>query len=94
MATLYVRHKVADYSKWKSAYDELGATRKKWGVTGASVSRDASDANTLIVLHHFDDLASAQKFANPDVLKNAMANAGVVGHPEIWMGEEIEQTPF
>lgn len=92
MATLFVRHHVNDYSNWKSVYDKFASVRQTMGVTGASVHRDASDANTIIVTHQFKDLGSAQAFANSNDLKTAMADAGIAGPPEMWFTEDIEHT--
>jgi quinol monooxygenase YgiN len=92
MVTMFAKHTVNAYNTWKSAYDDLGATRAKMGVTGAAVYRDPNDKNVLIVTHNFDDLESALAFANSKDLKEAMGHAGVAGRPEFWFGEEIEHT--
>ena len=90
--TMFVKHKVSDYGKWKSVYDGFASMRKEKGVTGASVHRDASDANLITVTHQFKDLNAATAFAGSEELKSAMANAGVAGPPEIWFTEDIEHT--
>jgi quinol monooxygenase YgiN len=94
MATLFVRHKVSDYGKWKRVYDEFASVRKEKGVTAASVHRDANDSNALIVVHQFKDLNAAKAFVDSEELKSAMANAGVSGPPEIWLSEDVEETPY
>ena len=94
MATMFVRHKVNNYDNWKRAYDEFASVRKEKGVTGASVHRDANDPNIIIGIHKFKDMDAAIGFANSDDLKSAMAKAGVNGQPEIWFGEDIENTPY
>ena len=94
MATIFVRHKVSDYGNWKRVYDDFAPVRKEKGVTGASVHRDANDPNIIIVMHQFEDMNAATGFVNSEELKSTMANAGVSGPPEIWFGEDIEQTPF
>ncbi len=91
-ATLFVKHKVADYKTWKSAYDDLGSLRKQKGVTAASVHRDPKDQNVVTVTHRFNDLSAATSFAGSDELKSTMAKAGVQGVPEIWFSEDIELT--
>jgi quinol monooxygenase YgiN len=94
MATMFVRHTVSDYGNWKRIYDEFASVRKENGVKGASVHRDANDANTIIVTHQFNDLKAAKAFADSEELKSTMAKAGVSGRPEIWFTEDIERTPY
>ena len=94
MVTLLVKHTVTNYSNWKKVYDGLAPTRKSMGVTSASVSRDAQNANVLTVTHNFKDAAAAGAFAHSDELKAAMAKAGVAGAPDIWIAEQVEQTAF
>ena len=94
MVTFFAKHKVKDYSNWKTVYDGLATTRKNMGVTGASVSRDPQDPNVLTVTHQFNDLSAAAAFAHSDDLKTAMGKAGVDGMPELWIAEQIEQTAF
>jgi quinol monooxygenase YgiN len=91
---MFVRHKVNDYGHWKRVYDEFASVRKENGVTGASVHRDASDPNTIIITHQFKDLSAARTFADSEELKAAMGNAGVSGPPEIWFSEDVERTPY
>jgi len=94
MTTMFVRHKVGDYGKWKAVYDRFGPTRKAKGVTAASLHRDSSDPDTVFITHQFRDTKAATDFASSEELKTAMANAGVMGAPEIWFAEDIEQTPY
>ena len=93
MVTMFVKHKVGDYGQWKRVYDEVQPLRKERGVTSASVHRDASDPNLIIITHQFKDLNAATSFANSEDLKSAMAKAGVIGAPEFWFGKDIESTP-
>ena len=90
--TMFVKHKVSDYGKWKRVYDGLASVRDKMGVKSASVHRDANDQNTIIVMHHFGDMKAATAFTNSEDLKTAMMSGGVIGHPEFWFGEDVEQT--
>jgi quinol monooxygenase YgiN len=91
---MFVRHKVSDYGNWKRAYDEFASVRREKGVTGASVHRDANDPDTIIATHQFKDMNAALAFADSEELRSAMAKAGATGPPEIWFGEDIEQTPY
>jgi quinol monooxygenase YgiN len=94
MATLFVRHTVSDYGKWKRVYDDFARVRKEMGVTGASVHRDPNDPNVLVVTHKFKDLDTARAFTDSEELKSAMERSGVSGPPEVWLCEDIEQTPY
>jgi quinol monooxygenase YgiN len=88
MTTMFVRHKVADYAKWRRVYDEFDATRKRLGVTGDRVYRDADDPSGVTVTHNFKDISTAKAFVSSEDLRSAMERAGVAGPPEIWFGEE------
>ena len=94
MITMFAKHTVHDFAAWKRTYDALAPTRKKMGVTRASVHRDARDPNVVTVTHTFNGLDAATAFAGSDDLKSAMMNAGVVGAPDIWFAEDVEQTAF
>ena len=90
MITMFVKHKVGDFGKWKSVYDDFSSVRKEMGVSGASVHRETNNSNTIFVTHQFNNLNSATAFAESEELKSAMANAGVAGPPEIWFTEDVE----
>ena len=36
MATLFIRHRVADYAKWRKAYDDFDTERGGMGVTATA----------------------------------------------------------
>ena len=68
--------------------------RKENGVTGASVHRDAKDPNTVIIVHRFEDVETAQALLDSEELQLAMVEAGVSRPPEIWLGEDVEETSY
>ena len=84
MATMFIRHEVADYAKWKQVYDDFKPTQKKLGVTAETVYRAADNPNDVTITHEFAALDAAQKFAASDDLHTAMKQAGIVGEPSIW----------
>jgi quinol monooxygenase YgiN len=94
MASMFVKHKAADFGKWKRAYDEFDWARKQHGITAASVHRSPEDPNLIIVVHRFKDMDSAKKFANSETLQSTMQKAGVQGRPEIWFGEDVEHVTY
>jgi len=82
-ATLIVRHKVEDYSAWRSVYDSVDGLRTEHGCTGAEVLVDPADGTDVYVLHRFPTLVQAQSYAASSELREAMGRAGVQGAPRI-----------
>jgi len=91
MTTLAVRHSVADYTTWKSAFDEHGSVRRSHGAIGHRVLRDGND---ILVLLEFPDDAAAEAFQSDPSLRTAMQNAGVVAAPDISLRTEAEQVAY
>ena len=86
--TLFVRHKVQDYSKWRKIYDAFRDEQQEGGVVDEVVYQTAGEPNDVTVTHEFATLEQAQAFVNHPQLKEAMAEAGVVGAPSIWFANK------
>jgi len=84
MTTMFVRHKVANYSAWRKGYDDFQSTQTAKAVKAQAVYQAADDPNDITVTHDFADLKAAHAFAGSAELKKAMQGAGVVGAPTIW----------
>jgi hypothetical protein len=84
MATLFVRHTVADYAAWRRIFDDFAPTQKALGVTDKAVYQGADNANDITVTHDFATLEAAKAFAGSQELKAAMHDAGVSSAPSIW----------
>lgn len=78
-----VMHKVSNYEKWKSSYDEHDSVRLAYGVHSYVIGRGAGDSNTLLVALKIDDTAKAKAFIKDPSLKKAMQKGGVIGAPAI-----------
>jgi hypothetical protein len=89
---MIIRHKVEDYAQWKRGYDEADWLRKQHGITYASVHREESDSNDIIVVHQFKDMKGAKAFAN--AVPSIMGEIGVIGPPEICFSEDVEQVTY
>jgi hypothetical protein len=94
MASLFVKHTVADYGAWKAVFDEHETVRKQYGFSGHSVHRDPQNANIVIVALRVSDLGRAREFAASDSLREVMMRAGVQGMPEQWFGEDLEEKSY
>ena len=94
MVTAFIRQRVADYGRWKKAFDDHEQMRRRFGMTSHTVYRDADDPNVVVVAGHSLDLTHAREFiASPD-LHTAMHHAGVDGYPEIWITEDVEDKSY
>ncbi|MBI4302477.1 MAG: cyclase [Chloroflexi bacterium] len=95
MASLFMRHRVADYEKWKRVFDGADDLRKNGaGAIAHNIHRDPDDPNLIIVALRVHDIRRAKEFAaSPDLL-SAMAEAGVQGQPEVWFGEDVEDRRY
>jgi len=89
-----VRHKVADYNKWKPAFDEHGAARKANGICGHQLWRNIDDPNEILILVEVDDLEKVRQFVQSDDLQEAMQRSGVADRPDMYILDEIERKSY
>ena len=78
-----ITHKVADFAKWKSAYDEHDSARLAFGVHSYVIGRGANDSNMVLVAMKVDGIAKAKAFDKDAALKKRMQEGGVKGTPSI-----------
>jgi heme-degrading monooxygenase HmoA len=83
MIYFQVRHTVADYAKWRVAFDNHGATRRAFGATGVDqVYRGVDNPNAITVITEWKSAEDAQRFAQDPSLKEAMVAGGVISSAE------------
>ncbi len=80
---MIVKHKVADYAKWKTGYDAHDSARLANGLHSYVIARGVDDSNLLLVAMRMDDVDKAKAMGADPSLKDVMKKAGVVGAPEI-----------
>lgn len=80
---MIVRHKVANYNDWKPLYDKHSSVRKEYGCQGDAVFSNVQDPNDVVVVLQWQSKEDAMKFGQSASLRDAEANAGVVGIPEV-----------
>jgi hypothetical protein len=78
-----IHHRVADYTKWRPAYDAHEQARVAAGVTNGKVYQSKDDPNDLVILFDVVDVSKAKDFSQSQDLKSRMQVAGVLGQPEI-----------
>ncbi len=94
MASMFIKHRVADYARWKPVFDEHQPLRIEYGTVGHSLHRDADDPNVIIIAFRVNDLNRAKEFAGSEELRSAMERAGVLGPPEIWFADDVEEKRY
>ena len=88
MAYILVHHKIEEYNKWKSAFDDHSSTRAEHGSTGGKIFRNADNPNDIFTLLEISSIEKGKEFAQSDSLKEAMQKAGVISMPEVYFLEE------
>lgn len=85
---MLVRHKVKDFSEWKTGYDNHRPKREEAGLTDRYLLHNANEPNEVIVLFEAKSLDSAKAFAGSEDLKATMQKAGVIDKPDIYFLNE------
>ena len=80
--TMTIHHQVADYAKWRVAYDVDQPNRKVAGLTNCRVQRSMDDANDVLISCDMADVTKAKIFTSSKALADAMSKAGVMGKPQ------------
>jgi hypothetical protein len=78
---MIVRHKVANFAKWKPSYDEHDSLRMVNSIRSYVIGRGVQDSNMVLVVVKVDDMAKAKTFSKDASLKKAMQKGGVTGTP-------------
>jgi quinol monooxygenase YgiN len=91
MATLFIRHKIKNYPKWKKTFDAFAATRRAGGERSYRIGHVPGKPNNLCLLFDWDSAANAAKFMKSKALRAAMQEAGVTERPEVFIFEEIDK---
>lgn len=86
MAIVILRHKVSDFSAWKSVFDSIDGERKSAGEKSAQVVQVEGDPNDVVIIFSYDSLDAARAFLGSEKVKSAMKNAGVAGEPTFVFG--------
>ncbi len=84
MNYILIRHQVADFSKWKSAYDAHASARQNAGLKQERLLRKIDNPNEVVLLFSAQDIDKAKQFAASDDLRERMQSAGVVDKPDIY----------
>jgi hypothetical protein len=85
MAYVMVRHKVADFAKWKPAYEAHKGARAAAGIKEGHVLRNVDNPNEVVVFLEVADVAKARAFISAPDLKAAMEKSGITDKPDVYL---------
>lgn len=83
MVHVLVRHRVADFNRWKEAFDTHVIARKRAGEINFHIFHNMEDAHDIFLLFDWSNGDDAKKFMTSGELRDRMQQAGVQGVPEI-----------
>lgn len=71
-----IKHEVANYAKWKTAYDEHDSNRLAYGLHNYVICRGVDDSNMVMVALRMDDVNKAKEMGSSKDLMERMKKAG------------------
>ncbi|MBI3618407.1 cyclase [Candidatus Peregrinibacteria bacterium] len=90
MTASFVRHRVRDYETWKKIFDAYESLRREHGEQSAVILRNVEDPNDVTIINTWPSLEVPRSFfALPELHEKAMQEAGVLGEPTVFVGEEV-----
>jgi heme-degrading monooxygenase HmoA len=89
---MLIRAKFEDYDQFRSVFDERAGLRKEHGSKGGQVFRSDADPTEVVVLLEWDDLERAREFSQSPVLREGVAEAGLMDRPDVYFLGEASRT--
>ena len=80
---MLVRHKVADFDKWKQVFDSHAIAQQESGPRVKKVLRNLDDPAEVIPWFEVTGLEKARAFVNSPEVRDARQQSGVVDEPDI-----------
>jgi hypothetical protein len=82
---LLIRHRAADFSSWKVAYDAHADAMAGAGLKEKELLHDINDPSQIVLLFEAADVEKAKEFSESPSLRSAMQGAGVTDKPDIYV---------
>jgi hypothetical protein len=86
-----INQKIKDWDAWKKAFDSHKQARTDAGLTDRAVSHAWGDPHVVSVVLYVSDMKKADGFIKSKDLKDKMAEAGVVGAPDIFFYHVVKE---
>ncbi|MEO8766210.1 MAG: hypothetical protein ABI416_18045 [Ginsengibacter sp.] len=78
---LLIRHKVANFAKWKPGYESHDSMRQAAGLKNFIIGRGLNDSNMVLIMLLMNDVSKAKELTTSPNMKERMQKAGVIGKP-------------
>jgi len=88
MASVITAVEVEDYDKWRFKFNSMEGHRREHGLREGHVYQDVANPNKVTVVLD-GDLSDLQAYTGSQALKEAMAEGGVVGPPQVSFVNEV-----
>ncbi|HXJ82689.1 MAG TPA: antibiotic biosynthesis monooxygenase [Candidatus Methylomirabilis sp.] len=89
---VFIRHKVANFRKWKAVFDAHAPVRRARGCQGTQVFRRADNPKELVIMLTWSDLGKAREYIVSDDLAEMLAEIPVSDrNPDVYLLEELDQ---
>ncbi len=89
MQYLYVRQKVADYSKWLEVFESHAEAQKEAGLRDLQLLRDVNEPNIVVCIFRVEDVEKARVFTSAPQATKARQDSGIIDTPEVLWLEKI-----
>lgn len=97
MHILRIEHQIRDFNSWKAAFDRDPIGRQQSGVRGHRVLRPIDDPNYVMLDLEFESASEAEAFRDAlqrDVWRSRQAAPALVGSPQTWIIEAVENKEY
>lgn len=91
VSTVFIKHNVADYAAWRSAYDTDEPRRTEAGLKEVGVYRHSDDENMILLVWESNNLTAFNSMLESPDLAEKMKEAGVTSKPESWVGKDVHE---
>lgn len=91
MSFVLVRHRVEDFSRWKSVFDGADGARHHAGEKSFRIFHFDGDTNDVVCLFEWINLHKARDYFQSEQVRELMHKAGVIETPEVLFLRGVEQ---
>jgi hypothetical protein len=84
MMYLLVRHKVADFDRWRRVFDSHAKAQEEAGLRVEKVVRNIDEPSEVILWFEVTDLEKARGFVSSPEVPDAREDSGVLDRPDLY----------